>query len=89
MVFILFFSHTFFENGNEKKTCQCGGKKGFGAYCGSRRAAVRLNALQRKKILQIHDGLRSLVASGLITGRNGPFPPAKRMGQLVSINLKN
>lgn len=56
-----------------------GGKKGFGARCGNRRAIVPLREAEQKLILQIHDGLRSLVASGLLKG----YPPAKRMGHLV------
>lgn len=58
-------------------------KKGFGAQCGKYRRVVPLNAALQKKILQIHDGLRSLVASGLVRG----YPPAKRMGHMV-IRLK-
>lgn len=54
-------------------------KKGFGARCGNQRSIVPLKLAQQKQILQIHDGLRSLVASGLLKG----YAPAKRMGHLV------
>lgn len=58
-------------------------KKGFGRACGKRHAVVQLGEGEQKLILQIHNGLRSVVASGLLKG----FQPAARMGHIVSTVL--
>ncbi|XP_031624787.1 antigen 5 like allergen Cul n 1-like [Contarinia nasturtii] len=69
----------------------CRPKRGFGRACGSRRVIVPMDASQQKLILQIHNGMRSIIASGLLRG----FQPAKRMGyiqwdnELAKLSLLN
>lgn len=61
--------------------------QGFGRACGNKRAVVPMNESHQKLILQLHNGFRSLVASGLLKGYHDILPPAKRMGYIVSITL--
>lgn len=61
--------------------------QGFGRACGNKRAVVPMNESYQKLILQLHNGFRSLVASGLLKGYHDILPPAKRMGYIVSILL--
>lgn len=77
-VFLFFFRKNRNEN-SIPKISNC--KQGFGRACGNRRAIVPMDESQRHLILEVHNGMRSLVASGLLKG----YQPAKRMGYIVSI----
>lgn len=55
--------------------------KGFGRACGATRSVVPMLDQYKALLIQVHNGMRSIVASGMLRG----FKPASRMACLVSI----
>lgn len=55
--------------------------KGFGSKCGSKRSIIAITEDTKKLFLQLHNGVRSIVASGSLKG----YKSAERMAYMVIV----